>query len=36
MPEDRWVLLRRVDSYDPAKMGEVVREGFELLGRAPQ
>ena len=36
MAEDRWVLLRRVDSYDPLKMRAVVQEGFELLGRKPQ
>ncbi len=36
MPEDRWVLLRRVDRYDPAKMSAVVQEGFKLLGRKPK
>jgi hypothetical protein len=33
MSEDRWVLLRSVENYDNAKMAEVVKEGFELLGR---
>lgn len=36
MPEDRWVLLRRVEGYDQAKMSAVVNEGFELLGRKPK
>ncbi len=36
MSEERWVLLRSVDSYDNAKMTEVVNEGFELLGRKPK
>ena len=36
MSEDRWVLLRRVEEYDPVRMSEVVREGFELLGRKPK
>ncbi|NMD40182.1 MAG: DUF362 domain-containing protein [Deltaproteobacteria bacterium] len=36
MPKDRWVLLRRVDQYDPVKMASVVSEGFELLGRTPR
>lgn len=36
MAKDRWVLLRKVDKYDTAKMRAVVKEGFELLGRQPQ
>jgi len=36
MSEDRWVLLRSVENYDNAKMAEVVKEGFELLGRKPK
>lgn len=36
MSKSRWVLLRRVDRYDPEKMNAVVNEGFELLGRRPQ
>ncbi len=36
MPGDRWVLLRRVETYDPAAMDAVVREGFELLGQRPE
>ncbi len=36
MSQDRWVLLRRVESYDIAAMAAVVKEGFELLGRKPQ
>jgi uncharacterized protein (DUF362 family) len=36
MPADRWVLLRRVDEYQPSLMSAVVKEGFELLGRKPQ
>ncbi|HVN72612.1 MAG TPA: DUF362 domain-containing protein [Desulfomonilia bacterium] len=35
MPKDRWVLLRRVESYDPSRMREVVREGFDLLDSKP-
>ncbi|MEN6474824.1 MAG: DUF362 domain-containing protein, partial [Syntrophaceae bacterium] len=35
MSQDRWVLLRRVESYDPAALSAVVKEGFELLGRRP-
>lgn len=35
MSRERWVLLRSVDTYDNAKMAEVVNEGFELLGRKP-
>jgi len=31
----RWVLLRKVDTYDPAKLREVVREGFEIYGQYP-
>jgi uncharacterized protein (DUF362 family) len=36
MPKDRWVLLRRVESYNPSTMEAVVKEGFELLGRRPE
>jgi len=35
MSKDRWVLLRRVETYDPSRMREVVQEGFDLLGRKP-
>lgn len=36
MTKDRWVLLRRVETYDQAAMDAVVREGFDLLGRRPE
>jgi uncharacterized protein (DUF362 family) len=36
MPKDRWVLLRKVDAYNPSMMNAVVQEGFELLDRKPQ
>lgn len=35
MTTDRWVLLRRVESYDRAAMDAVVKEGFEMLDRSP-
>ena len=35
MPAKRWVLLRRVESYDPAAMTAVVIEGMDLLERKP-
>lgn len=36
MTKDRWVLLRRVETYDQAAMDAVVREGFDLLERKPE
>jgi len=36
MEKDRWVLLRRVESYDPAAMNAVIREGIGLLDRKPR
>ena len=36
MPKERWVLLRRVDAYNPSAMHKVVQEGFELLGHKPK
>ena len=35
MPAKRWVLLRRVESYDPAAMAAVIIEGMDLLERKP-
>ena len=36
MATDRWVLLRKVESYDTAAIRAVVEEGFSLLDRKPQ
>ncbi|MEN6638046.1 MAG: hypothetical protein ABFC95_02475 [Smithella sp.] len=36
MPAKRWVLLRRVELYDPAAMTAVVIEGMDLLERKPR
>jgi uncharacterized protein (DUF362 family) len=35
MSKDRWVLLRRVESYNPSALNAVVQEGIELLDRKP-
>ncbi|MFH1434792.1 MAG: DUF362 domain-containing protein [Pseudomonadota bacterium] len=32
----RWVLLRRVETYDPAGLRKVVEEGFDLLEKSPR
>lgn len=36
MATDRWVLLRKVESYDTAAIRAVVEEGFSLLDRKPE
>ncbi len=36
MSKDRWVLLRKVESYNPSLMKAVVQEAFDLLGRKPR
>ncbi len=32
----RWVLLRKVDGYNTARIREVINEGFELMDKKPQ
>jgi len=36
MKKNRWVLLRKVDSYNPELLKSVIKEGFELLDRKPK